>query len=326
MVGLKGMKDGRAILRIRAAIPWFFQGEGRWEAERRGSPPLPLFFLPFNPPLVWLNSARGTGKRFFYLISLPLLGEGTGAICLLLFSLSLLLTFFFFFFLCFSCRFSSRFDKKRNWENLKWRMTFFLVLWFDSGWKNRFVFFFFFVFLSSSYLPLRFSCRFLRKKIKRIWKWFSSWFLLRFWVEESMWFVFFLSFFYLVFDVSFSVGLRKGIKRIWNGKRFFYPISFASGWKNRCDFFSSGFSVFSSYLFFFMFFVSLFEKIERTWKWFSSWFLPRFWAEESMWFIFFWFEFLFIFFYVFPCSSLRFFFSSFAFWIDLRKEKSDFSS
>lgn len=98
MVGLKGMKDGRAILRIRAAIPWFFQGEGRWEAERRGSPPLPLFFLPFNPPLVWLNSARGTGKRFFYLISLPLLGEGTGAICLLLLSLSLLLTFFFFFF------------------------------------------------------------------------------------------------------------------------------------------------------------------------------------------------------------------------------------
>lgn len=168
MVGLKGMKDGRAILRIRAAIPWFFQGEGRWEAERRGSPPLPLFFLPFNPPLVWLNSARGTGKRFFYLISLPLLGEGTGAICLLLLSLSLLLTFFFFFFLCFSCRFSSRFDKKRNWENLKWRMTFFLVLWFDSGWKNRFVFFFFFVFLSSSYLPLRFSCRFLRKKIKRM--------------------------------------------------------------------------------------------------------------------------------------------------------------
>lgn len=279
MVGLKGMKDGRAILRIRAAIPWFFQGEGRWEAERRGSPPLPLFFLPFNPPLVWLNSARGTGKRFFYLISLPLLGEGTGAICLLLLSLSLLLTFSFFFFLCFSCRFSSRFDKKRNWENLKWRMTFFLVLWFDSGWKNRFVFFFFFV-VSSSYLSLRFSCSFLRKKIKRIWKWFSSWFLLRFWVEESMWFVFFLSFFYLVFDVSFSVGLRKGIKRIWNGKRFFYPISFASGWKNRCDFFSSGFSVFSSYLFFLCF----------------------------------------------SCSSLRFFFSSFAFWIDLRKEKSDFSS
>lgn len=278
MVGLKGMKDGRAILRIRAAIPWFFQGEGRWEAERRGSPPLPLFFLPFNPPLVWLNSARGTGKRFFYLISLPLLGEGTGAICLLLLSLSLLLTFSFFFFLCFSCRFSSRFDKKRNWENLKWRMTFFLVLWFDSGWKNRFVFFFFVV--SSSYLSLRFSCRFLRKKIKRTWKWFSSWFLLRFWVEESMWFVFFLSFFYLVFDVSFSVGLRKGIKRIWNGKRFFYPISFASGWKNRCDFFSSGFSVFSSYLFFLCF----------------------------------------------SCSSLRFFFSSFAFWIDLRKEKSDFSS
>lgn len=278
MVGLKGMKDGRAILRIRAAIPWFFQGEGRWEAERRGSPPLPLFFLPFNPPLVWLNSARGTGKRFFYLISLPLLGEGTGAICLLLLSLSLLLTFSFFFFLCFSCRFSSRFDKKRNWENLKWRMTFFLVLWFDSGWKNRFVFFFFVV--SSSYLSLRFSCRFLRKKIKRTWKWFSSWFLLRFWVEESMWFVFFLSFFYLVFDVSFSVGLRKGIKRIWNGKRFFYPISFASGWKNRCDFFSSGFSVFSFYLFFLCF----------------------------------------------SCSSLRFFFSSFAFWIDLRKEKSDFSS
>lgn len=255
-------------------------GRGEVRSGTKRITPSPPLFLPFNPPLVWLNSARGTGKRFFYLISLPLLGEGTGAICLLLLSLSLLLTFFFFFFLCFSCRFSSRFDKKRNWENLKWRMTFFLVLWFDSGWKNRFVFFFFFFVVSSSYLSLRFSCRFLRKKIKRTWKWFSSWFLLRFWVEESMWFVFFLSFFYLVFDVSFSVGLRKGIKRIWNGKRFFYPISFASGWKNRCDFFSSGFSVFSSYLFFLCF----------------------------------------------SCSSLRFFFSSFAFWIDLRKEKSDFSS
>lgn len=90
-------------------------GRGEVRSGTKRITPSPPLFLPFNPPLVWLNSARGTGKRFFYLISLPLLGEGTGAICLLLLSLSLLLTFFFFF-LCFSCRFSSRFDKKRNWK------------------------------------------------------------------------------------------------------------------------------------------------------------------------------------------------------------------
>lgn len=247
MVGLKGMKDGRAILRIRAAIPWFFQGEGRWEAERRGSPPLPLFFLPFNPPLVWLNSARGTGKRFFYLISLPLLGEGTDAICLLLLSLSLLLTFFFFFFF-FVSLFEQVWQKKELGE-LEMENDFLpgsVVLDgridLSSSSSSWFLLLLIFLYV--------FRIAFWERKLRE-WKWFSSWFLLRFWVEESMWFVFFLSFFYLVFDVSFSVGLRKGIKRIWNGKRFFYPISFASGWKNRCDFFSSGFSVFSSYLFFF---------------------------------------------------------------------------
>lgn len=185
MVGLKGMKDGRAILRIRAAIPWFFQGEGRWEAERRGSPPLPLFFLPFNPPLVWLNSARGTGKRFFYLISLPLLGEGTGAICLLLLSLSLLLTFFFFSSCVFRVAFRAGLTKKgigRTW-NGEW-----LSSWFcgsilggridlSSSSSSWFLLLLIFLYV--------FRIAFWERKLRE-WKWFSSWFLLRFWVEESM--------------------------------------------------------------------------------------------------------------------------------------------
>lgn len=300
MVGLKGMKDGRVILRIRAAIPWFFQGEGRWEAERRGSPPLPLFFLPFNPPLVWLNSARGTGKRFFYLISLPLLGEGTDAICLLLLSLSLLLTFFFFSSCVFRVAFRAGLTKKgigRTW-NGEW-----LSSWFcgsilggriDLSSSSSLCFFLLLIFL---YV---FRAAFWERKLR---EWFSSWFLLRFWVEESMWFVFFLSFFYLVFDVSFSIGLRKGIKRIWNGKRFFYPISFASGWKNRCDFFSSGFSVFSSYLFFFMFFVFFFAFL-----FFFFRILNRFEEREKRFFFLIPFDFVF--------RSLPFS----LFWADLSKE------
>lgn len=205
MVGLKGMKDGRAILRIRAAIPWFFQGEGRWEAERRGSPPLPLFFLPFNPPLVWLNSARGTGKRFFYLISLPLLGEGTGAICLLLLSLSLLLTFFFFF--------------------------------------------------SSCVFRVAFRAGLTKKGIGRTWngEWLSSWFcgsILggRIDLSSSSSLCFFLLLIFLyVFRAAFW---ERKLRELEND--FLLDFFFVSGWRSRCD--SS-----SSYLFFILFLMSLFQ-------------------------------------------------------------------
>ena len=166
-------------------------GRGEVRSGTKRITPSPPLFLPFNPPLVWLNSARGTGKRFFYLISLPLLGEGTGAICLLLLSLSLLLTFFFFFFF-FVSLFEQVWQKKELGE-LEMENDFLpgsVVLDgridLSSSSSSWFLLLLIFLYV--------FRIAFWERKLRE-WKWFSSWFLLRFWVEESMWFVFFLSFF-----------------------------------------------------------------------------------------------------------------------------------
>lgn len=207
--------------------------------------------------------------------------------------------FFFFFFLCFSCRFSSRFDKKRNWENLKWRMTFFLVLWFDSGWKNRFVFFFFFVFLSSSYLPLRFSYRFLRKKIKRMKMIFfliSSSFLGGGVDVIRLLLIFFLSCFWYLFFSRFEKRNQENLK--WK------TIFLSDFWvEEQMRFLFFWFLCFFSLSFFFMFFVFFFAFLLLFFR-----VLNRFEEREKRFFFLIPFDFVF--------RSLPFS----LFWADLSKE------
>lgn len=79
-----------------------FTARGGGEKRNEEDHPSPPFFLPFNPPLVWLNSVRELENDFS--IRFPLLGEGE-PICDLSSSLFLLLLLLLMFF-------ASLFEKK----------------------------------------------------------------------------------------------------------------------------------------------------------------------------------------------------------------------
>lgn len=98
---MKGMKGGRHIADSRRhTVILSRRGEEVRSGTKRITPP--PFFLPFNPPLVWLNSVRELENDFS--IRFPLLGEGE-PICDLSSSLFLLLLLLLMFF-------ASLFEKK----------------------------------------------------------------------------------------------------------------------------------------------------------------------------------------------------------------------
>lgn len=241
----KGWKAG-AILRIRAAIPWFFHGEGRkWEAERRGSP-LPPFFYPLIPATRVAKFRPWTGKRFFYPISAS--GRRRTDLRSVFFFVSSSFSSFYVFRVAFWER------KLKELGNDCFLLDFFFV----SGWRRSrdAIYLLLVLLLVSSYD------------------------------------------FFDVFDVTFSVSLRKGIERIWNGAICLLLLSLFL------------LLIFFFYFLFFLWFlclsflvVGLTEKgIGRSWngKWLSSWFYSILGgridlsSSSSLWFLL-----LIFFFYVF---------------------------